>query len=194
VTAKARDALARAAALPRRAGWARWWMGAAALPVAALAAFLLLLRPPAGVTSTGTRTKGDFAIALYVKHAESAADPGLHLGEPLHPRDRVRFKLGGSDHGYLAVLGLDASEKLSVFFPAGANAQARPGAEEVLPGAIELDGTLGREVITALRCEQPIPLATLVREARTAPAHFEPGCAVARYEITKEPAALPPAR
>jgi hypothetical protein len=184
VTAHARDALARAAAVPARGWWSRWWVGAIALPALAVGAFVLMPRAPAD----GMRAKGDFSVAIYVKHAESAAEGGLHLGEPLHPGDRVRFKLGGSDHGYLALFGLDAKEKLSVFFPHGAQAQPQPSADGLLPGAIELDGTLGAEQIVALRCEQPVALETLIHQARTHQERFEAGCAVARYPITKEPA------
>jgi hypothetical protein len=103
--------------------------------------------------------------------------------------------------GHLAVLALDATGRVQVYAGQGAGGAAtavQPGRPELLPGAIELDETLGKEVIVALRCEQALPADRLVAALQRA---VDPGkvasdpaaalgrsdlpCAEARYVITK---------
>jgi hypothetical protein len=199
LAALARDALARAAAAPPPPSRWRWLAGSAAVGAAALGLTIALLVPGGLVSPSGGRAKGGFAITMFVKHAETPAHGSLHLGEPLHPGDQVRFRLSSDVRGYVAVLAADAAGKVSVYHPTGRQAAAlEAGADEPLPNAVALDSTLGREVIIALRCERPVDVETLVsaldRTMRGARPLSDPAatlpplgvpCVEARYEIAK---------
>jgi hypothetical protein len=64
---------------------------------------------------------------------------------------------------------VDESGTVSVYYPAGSNAAAVSAGREVeLPSAVELDGTLGRETVVAVRCDRPVAVADVVRAAENA--------------------------
>jgi hypothetical protein len=161
----AADALARTQR--PSAGMARW-LRRLAIPSLALctgaAALVLMARPTDGI-----RTKGSFSLSAYVLHPERSVTGGAHLGEALHPGDRLQFRYNGLKGGYLTVVSVDDSGEVSVYYPAGgAAAPVEPGRDVALPSAVELDGTLGREVVLAVRCDQPVAVADVVRAARQA--------------------------
>jgi hypothetical protein len=62
------------------------------------------------------------------------------------------------------------------------------GAAAPLPTAVELDDTLGDELLLAVRCADPLPLEEIVAAARKgagADGTIALPCAQARYRITK---------
>jgi hypothetical protein len=183
----------------------RWWRGL--LPGAGLAAglaaaaFVLLPGPGADEPRQGFTSKGGFSISAVVKHAESAAAPELHAGEALHERDRLQLRLTSTEAGHVVVVALDEARRVSVYYPIGPRSAALAAArDQILRTAVELDATLGREVIVAVRCPQPVAVeqvtaatrralgdadGALARIGPVAPA-VGPGCVEARYEIRKE--------
>jgi hypothetical protein len=210
IPALARDALARASGLPAPASrWSRWLTPVLGVGMAA-AGLLLLTRQPQTVDRAGDmRAKGGFAVELYVKHAEGAAEGRLHQGEPLHPGDRVRLRLVDPGRGagrHVAVLAIDTSAKVSVYYPqADTTAELAEGANAPLPSAVELDGTLGGEVLVAFSCAQRQPVQSLVAAVqqaldpavvRTDPAAalgtIDTPCVSTRYRINKLPRAGAP--
>jgi hypothetical protein len=216
VDALAADALARASALGAAPaatfGPVPWWrkvVPALAVFAAATAALVLMPRSTAQHSSSGSGSgsgpgdsgltaKGGFGLAVYVLHTEGAASAPaagergvLHLGEALHPGDRIRLQLSGGaedrDGGrHPMVLAVDQTARVSVYFPpqaaapslsitasskgAAVMAPSGPGIDlgetddkgpppgQLLPTAIELDDTLGRETIIALNCRAPVTL------------------------------------
>jgi hypothetical protein len=215
VPALAADALARAARAPAVSWLRRLRLALTVTAAAAAAAAALLLVPwPGGTLAPDPgqtlRRKGDLSLAVFVKHAEAEGDGLLHMGEPLHPGDRLRFQVNSDRDGHLVVLSVDAAAKVSVFYPrSGESAAVHAGGRGLLPDAIELDGTLGPEVIVALRCPSPLApqLAAAAarraldpRQVATRPAAalgpLDLGCAETRYELNKvalpaTPAGLP---
>jgi hypothetical protein len=184
-----------AAAQKRTPPWRRWLMPVSLSAAAALGATLLLVRPP--LPETGTRTKGGFSLNTYVQHAESDAPARLHLGEPLHPGDRVQFRYQGNEAGYLMILSADQAGRVSVYYPPGdAAAPVAAGRDVPLATAIELDDTLGDETVVALRCATAVSVAQ-AQEAlakAAAPTSLRLGCAEHRVRLTKvaTPAASKP--
>lgn len=153
-----------------------------------------------------TRTMGSpFTLGLYVKHPDRADQPTRYMGEDLHPTDRLRFTYRGDRSGYLVIVAVDASQKVSVYYPSGPQAaRVDPGAEVQLATAVELDATLGTEQILAVRCDAPVQVADVLAAARAAmagavgrgaaPTDLPPlalPCTESRVEIRK--AAAPPA-
>jgi hypothetical protein len=202
----AADALARSQRRPVVRSWrallgrrALVFLAPTALLGAATALFLVAGPQP------GTRTKGDFSLSPYVLHPESGTAGERHLGEPLHPSDRLQFRYNGAQAGYLAVVAIDSAGKVSLYYPPGATAAAVPAGREIsLESAVELDGTLGREVIIGVRCEAPLPVARVVSAARAgveaarargvAPTDLGPlglPCVETRHQITKLAAPAP---
>ncbi len=203
----AADALARAhvAAPAGRSPWAalrRWLLplGVAGAVGAALLATPGALAPgrQAGrPTAEGTRTKGGFSLSAEVLHVETGAR-ARHAGEPLHPGDRLQLRVSSPEPGHLAVVGVDETRAVSVYFPSGPAAQrVEAGREVALPTAVELDDVAGAETIVALRCPGPVPVAAIVAAATRGAAAAGPrleaplaglpaGCVEARYTFTKE--------
>jgi hypothetical protein len=169
IPALAEAALARAASHPR-SSWLAWLRKLAipslALGTAGAAALAISLGHPAG----DTRTKGPFFLSPYVLHPEQAVAIGhIHQGEPLHPGDRLQFRYNGERGGYLALVSVDADGAVSAYYPPGPTAApVEPGRDVALQSAIELDGSLGREVILAVRCDQPLAVAKVMQAARQA--------------------------
>ena len=224
LSALAADALARAGATApvvatRAARW-RFLLPVFGVGLAAAGALLLVpgLREAAapGETADDTfRSKGGLSLSLYVQHPEESGEGKLHTGEALHPGDKLRFKVSSERAGHLTVLAVDQQGTVSVFHPQRGSAETASAAlapiaarsEGPLPTAVELDDTLGEEILVAVRCAEPRPVAEVVAAARaaftgkqgagTAPAAgpLALPCAEARYRITKTgPAGAAPAK
>jgi hypothetical protein len=192
----AADALMRAQSQRRRT-W-RWLVAPLGLVAASAAAFALFVTP-----APESRTKGEFSLSPYVLHAESASAGALHLGEPLHPGDRLQFRYNGGKAGHLAIVSVDATGEVSVYYPPGPmTAPVEAGNDIPLTSAVELDETLGREVIIGVRCEKPTAVAEIAGALRKAVdtarlrgvSVTEPGplglpCAETRHLIVKQPPA-----
>lgn len=76
----------------------------------------------------------------------------------LHPNDRIRFVVSPAGAKFLMVASTDGAGVFSVYHPFGA-AQSHPvegKAKVELPGAVELDGTLGAEKLVAVFSDAPI--------------------------------------
>jgi hypothetical protein len=147
------------------------------------------------------RIKGDFTLSPYVMHPESAGGGAtLHTGEPLHPGDKVQFHYNGGRPGHLAIVAVDEANKISVYYPPGPIAAAVESGKDVpLQSAVELDATLGHEVVIGVRCDGPLPVELVVNATRKAvagarqrgAAATELGplglpCAETRYQIAKQ--------
>jgi hypothetical protein len=169
LAALAADALARATTRESPlAWWRRWWLG----PALAMTAGLFIYAG-ARRSDDGLRAKGGFSLSPYVLHAESKGAGTLHVGEPLHPGDRLEFRYNGP-RGYLAVIAVDTTGRVSAYYPPGATAApVEAGREVALSSAIELDATLGREVIVAVRCDSPLSVTEVMHAASDAAARAQ---------------------
>lgn len=143
-----------AAQAARRSRKAPVWARIAGACAAAAAAVALFFVPAA---DEGFRTKGSAALALIAKTDEGVAR--IYAGDTLAPGDAIRFEVEAPRDAWVAILGLDSAQ---VVTPYVAGAAIAAGEEQVLPGSIVLDETLGPERIVAVFCEAPIPPAKLV--------------------------------
>jgi hypothetical protein len=151
------------------------------------------------------RTKGEFSLSTYVLHPERGTEGSLHLGEPLHPGDKLQFRYNGTRDGNLTIVAVDESGKVSVYYPPTvAAAPVTAGHDVPLSSAVELDATLGREVIVGVRCDAPLAVDEIANAARAAVAaarakgaaatDFGPlglSCVETRHQITKVPRPAP---
>jgi hypothetical protein len=216
----AADALARASASETRPRpwWPRLVPAFTITASAAVVAVALIPRlgdhgqqpapagqPSAPVAEPDLRPKGAnetpaaLGMAMYVKHVEdpngNLGEP--HWGEPLHPGDQIRMTLDNDRPGKAMVIASDVTGQISVYQPAVPLAVGRA---QALPQAIELDGTLGDEVIVAVRCPDTMATQAVVKAAeralnKAAVARDPVGalgslglpCAEVRYAIQKVP-------
>jgi hypothetical protein len=183
--------------MPARSGpWRRTaaWLATAA---AAAAVVLVAWRPgPLG----GIRSKGDLQIDVFVKRrggqVEAAVTPAR-----VSPGDALRFQISTARKGYLGIASIDGAGAVTSYLPPAPAQRLVPlpaGRGQLLDGAIELDGTLGRERIMALVCSEPLATDEVLGalRARLAAAHGDSarvappaglGCREASFWIEKVP-------
>ena len=93
----------------------------------------------------------------------------LREGEPLKPRDAVRFTLRSEQPGYAAVLEQDSTGAVTVVAPFGSpSPQAIAAGSTTLDDSAVLDGVLGKETFVAIFSEKPFALNAVVESVRGA--------------------------
>ena len=108
---------------------------------------------------TGIKLKGTAGLALRLhvsRHGKPAAP--FDVRDPLRPGDVLRFVVDLPDAGHVALVSIDDRGKLAWYYPTDI-APARvlgAGRSVVLPGAIQLDDYLGRELLVLVATETPI--------------------------------------
>jgi hypothetical protein len=139
----------------------KYWAVAGALATAAISAaavVALYVRPQATEIEQPVRLKGAAHIGFFVQRGDKS-ERAMPL-YTVHPKDRVRFVYTSLRPAYLAIYGLDAHGKASVYFPAGQRAErVSAGSDVVLGSAVELDEVLGTEKVFALFCEAEFQVA-----------------------------------
>lgn len=198
----------RGLARPARSPRPHWLVGASALAAAA-AIGLAVGRPwqreraepgtdsgheaPTSVSrggeGSGMRSKGGLASLGWVVRRNGRVFVG-RSDEPVHTGDALRFTISAREPVYVAILGLDAAGKLSVYHPEGERlAKIEAGRDQVLSTAIEWDATDGEEQLYGVFCSGDTALA-LVRNAieRSPEAPALPaGCSLERSTLNGEP-------
>jgi len=173
---------------PRRLLWATGLSAATAAVVVGL---------PAGPEN---RTKGGFSLSTFVQK-QGAANGTLWLDGPVSPGDRIQFQVTSNAPGHLAILAIDEAAQISVYYPPGPIAvPIGVGSNQQLASAVVLDGTLGKETVIALRCQNAETTANLIEFARRAVASSQKagkpassvgalgtGCLEYRLTLTKAP-------
>jgi hypothetical protein len=110
----------------------------------------------------------------------------------LHPKDRIRFVVRPAGAPYVMVASLDGAGAFSVYHPFGAQRSGTlpPHRLKVdLPGAVELDQTLGTELLVAAFSNEPLR-AEAVEAALTANPR-EPRLEGVRFVMVEFRKALP---
>jgi len=157
--AEAREARGRPAWL--RALLDRRWL---LVPAAAAAAAMFLLVDPRQAPRVGWKGDGAAVLQLYAARDGGAARP-IAPAEGLHAGDVLRFGVMAPRGGHAFVASVDEAGTFCRYFPQGeAAALPQNAALQLLPGAIELDATVGREWIVLAVSERPLEEAE-VREA-----------------------------
>ncbi len=159
--------------------------------VAIAAGVILFVAPQRGsgttADETGTRVKGG-RIALRVLVERGGTAHPLAAGDVVHPGEHLRFTLRGHARAHVAVLSLDGAGAASIYVPAAGGDLVLALSSEVseLPGAIELDGTLGSETVFGLACRDAIDLeAVRIGLARDRALTPPVGCDVDRVVLSK---------
>ncbi|NMB74680.1 MAG: DUF4384 domain-containing protein [Myxococcales bacterium] len=143
----------------RRTPWLlRWALGGAAA-LALVLVGLWIGWPHPDPNADGGHTgldgiKGPPAIQVFVKRGERVFE--IREGEPLRPKDRIRFVVSLPRPGYLRVLSLNGDDATSYYPPPGATPVRLPAGRQELPGATELDERAGPERLWIVFSDEPL--------------------------------------
>lgn len=148
-----------------RGGFFQRFKFAFLVPVAGLAAAFAVV----AATGPGTQTeddlyvgiKGQPTLELYAQRGDGGSF-AVASGVALQPSDRLRFVVNPAGSKYVIVASHDGDGVFSVYHPFGAQVSlpvADPKAKLELPGAVELDNTLGTERVVAVFSDEPLTAA-----------------------------------
>ncbi len=137
----------------------RWWR--AFMPALAAAAAAVLLFSFWQAAEPDRSVKGGVAFTAFLKVGQDTHR--IARGDVLHEGNQVRFALQAPAAGFVAVLSKDGAGHVTVYHPFG-ESQAAPYLPDqaLMPGAIALDATKGREQVWAVYSAQPFALGPLV--------------------------------
>lgn len=172
---------------PPKRSWLRWFLPASALAAAAAVILVLFRRDNDAPAPNGDdlAVKGD-EISLVVHLASGDGSKRLTSGDTVRAGDRIRFEIGGTKAGYVAVVGIDGSGTPTVYHPDhGAAPTAFDPAHRLVPGAIELDATPGAERFFAIYSERPFAL-DVVLPALAMNTALPPGVSKAEVVLDKK--------
>lgn len=129
------------------------------------------------------RTKG--ASFTVFKSTDESVEI-LANGSTVYPGDRLRFKISPREGTEVMVVGQETNGEIYMAFPIDGSATSRPSmASEggILPGAIELDQSSGRERLYLVTCEHPFDLSNI--EAERGEINVPKTCSTTSFELNK---------
>ncbi|WP_373048629.1 hypothetical protein [Vulgatibacter sp.] len=130
--------------------------------VAAAAAVVLVVVLPKN-EEMGYRSKGGGALELIARTQDGNVERVLP-GDPLAPGDAIRFEVSAPEEAWVAIVGVDSAQVVTPYVQGA----SLPAGEQVLPGSIVLDETLGAERIVAVFCDGPVATEKLVDAGKRA--------------------------
>lgn len=168
-----------------------------AAAVAAVVGILLLGRSgsstdpnPAGgdpLTLPETREKGGLALQVY-RLVGGQAQQALS-GDTFRQGERLRFVVDLPAAGQVAVLGVEPGGGLYVAWPQSPGDGQRPaGKRQELPGAVALDGSVGKEVLYLVLCpsEGKAPGESCKATSAGLPPSCPVGCRLTPFVMNKQ--------
>ena len=171
-----------AAPFRKRQTWR--FVGLAAIAASAALAFLTVVPVGPELTET-TRAKGSIGLSVYVERSGRATR--ANSGEQFRPGERIRFEVDLPRGGEVMIVGQEASGRVYNAFPAGTGiveSQAfRTGVDQLLPGAVALDASLGRETLYLIRCARSFDSTQI--QIKAARVEAPQGCLTARFVLFK---------
>ncbi|MGV3621904.1 MAG: hypothetical protein ACO1OB_13860 [Archangium sp.] len=131
------------------------------VPAVGLAAALAVV----AVSGPGTQTEDDLYVGIkgqptlevYAQRG-SGGSFAVSPGATLQPSDKIRFVVNPAGSKYVMVASHDGAGVFSVYSPFNANMSQPVDAKSKLelPGAVELDSTLGTERVIAVFSDEPL--------------------------------------
>jgi hypothetical protein len=145
------------------------------------------------------RVKGTtLAMDIFVRRAASGAVETALPDELTRPGDQLRVRVTVPTDGFFGVFAVDASPAVHGYLPPGDGlAAVAAGPPHLLDGAIELDGTPGRERLLGVLCPAATGKSRVAAEigaalaaaggdaARLEPRGLVRGCAVTSFWLHK---------
>ena len=162
----------------------RQWLGRALALVCAACALglgaVVISRQP---VKPGLRSKG--GLALHVFRARAGSAEATVSGDRFAPGDRLEFVVDLPSAGYVQILGVEQTGALYTAWPLdGAPSKLEAGTGIALPGAVALDGSLGRESLFLVHCPVSADPPHCTAGSDGAPA-CPAACAMTRFALEK---------
>jgi hypothetical protein len=167
------------------------WL-ATPLCAAAVLAIIFLARREDPTTypqpESGVRAKG--GLALHVHRLINGRSQRVLSGDIFHPGDQLRFVVDLPSPGQINVLGIEEKGGLYVGWPSDASVSTlrSGGRGQELPGAVSLDGSLGREAIYLAHCPAAVGVPSVVCHTGGAgqPPACPQGCTLTPFILNKQ--------
>ena len=162
------------------------WVAAAGAAAGALVFALRSPLPTAPVEGDpGLRVKGSLALEVVRKTPQGAQV--MVSGDVFRPDDEIRFVITTPTAGRVAVVGIEPSGALYPAWPLPGHAAdpVRPAGEaQPLEGAVQLDGTPGRETLYLVLCPADTEPACVSAGANQPP-RCAAGCRTQPFVVQK---------
>jgi len=133
----------------------------------AMAAIIMMLvvRPPEGpISDLETDTIRPKGASFTVFKSSNDSVEILANGGDVQTGDKLRFKIKPREGIDVMVVGQEANGNLYMAFPIHGSEASRPSSaseQGILPGAIELDQSIGREKLYLISCKHPFGLSNV---------------------------------
>lgn len=159
------------------------------VPMAGLAAALAVVASTGGGQTEDdlyVGVKGDPTLEVFASRGGGDAF-AVTRDVALKPEDRIRFVVNPAGGRYLLVVSRDGAGAISVYYPFGAtqSAAVKSNTKAELPGAVELDATLGDERLFAIFSNEPVTASTVESALQAGGALQLPGARVVEKHFTK---------
>lgn len=147
------------------------------------------VRPPAGPPNgpqAGIRAKG--GPLLHVHRLTKTGSQEVESGDPLAPGERIRFVVDLPQKGVVSILGIEQSGALYAAWPTEKRATAYPltaGRGQILPGAVALDDSPGRETLYLILCPDRDPPHRCQSRGAKEPPRCQEGCILSPFVLNK---------
>ena len=157
-----------------------------AVTITAVAAAALLFVQPGDDDPGVIRLKGGDRFGYVVVGPDGTVRGDQDSATAL-PGDELQWRFRTVSDRYVAVLSKDSIGKVSVYYPDQPKAALlRGGAEQTLPIAVRLDGTIGEETLYGLVCTEPVDLAPVRALLEKGERVFPDACEVQEYTLQKK--------
>lgn len=157
--------------------------------VAALLLVLPLTRRSAVDAPATVRQKGSLVLRVY--RAKGTGSEELLSGSRFLPGDVIRFVVDLPSSGQVAILGVEQSGELYTAWPLAEQAaltRQPAGKSLALPGALSLDGSLGRETLYLVHCPDAAEPPQCQARGSLEPPSCPAGCALTPFVLSKDKA------
>lgn len=134
------------------------------------------------------REKG--GLALHVHRLTAQGSVEVPSGAALGAGDRLRFVVDLPQPGHIAIVGVEQNGTLYSAWPLSENTETPllpAGPRQILPGAISLDDSLGKETLYLVFC--PSEIGSPINKCQSRGAEISPncpsGCTLAAFSLQK---------
>ncbi len=136
-----------------------------------------------GASSSGMRSMGGLELRVFVERSGRVSE--ALSGDEFHPGDRLRFKVSLPHEGFVLVVGQEDSGRLYRVFPIDSGKGERMQSSiSLLPGAVRLDSSLGKEKLLLVLCSQPVDIHMLSSSGHSG-IEVPSGCISSIFELNK---------
>lgn len=135
-------------------------------------------------TTEFVRAKGGLKLEVLRSRAGSVEE--ILSGEHFREGDRLRFRVSLPHEGYVMVVGVEQNREVFPCYPIGGKAKKLSNGRDVLlPGAVQLDHSRGKEWLHLILCRSPFSANDIRPSDTTGGIRSPQGCISDSFEMHK---------